>query len=93
MKQMQLTNWEAVKIGFFFSAGVAFLLLMIWPASRYFTVFAVPSTIMVFPPSIIGALVGKFLSKTRQGAWLGAAITIFLFGWWLYIIAANVPLD
>jgi|RhiMetdeSRZDD1v2_1073273.scaffolds.fasta_scaffold13356_11 hypothetical protein len=94
MKQKQLTNnWEAAKIGLVLSAGVSFLLFIIWPASWYFTIFATNALIIVFLFGITGALIGKFLSKTRQGAWFGAAIMIFLLWWWLYTIASNVPLD
>lgn len=46
MKQRQLTNWEAAKIGLLLSTGVAFLLLIIWPASLYFTVFATNAMII-----------------------------------------------
>ena len=93
MKQRQLTNWEATKIGLLFSAGVALLLLMIWPASLYFTVFATNAMIIVFLFGVTGALAGKFLSRSRKGAWLGAAIMIFLLWWWLYTIASKLPLD
>ncbi|MEP7133375.1 MAG: hypothetical protein ABI904_00440 [Chloroflexota bacterium] len=93
MKQSHLTNWEAAKIGLLLSAGVAFLLFIIWPASLSFTVFGTNAMIIVFLFGITGALIGKFLLKTRKGAWFGAAIMIFLLGWWLYIIASNTPLD
>jgi hypothetical protein len=94
MKQKQLTNnWEAAKIGFVLSAGVAFLLFIIWPASWHFTIFATNALIIVFLFGITGALIGKFLSKTRKGAWFGAAIMIILLWWWLYTIASNVSLD
>ena len=94
MKQNQLTNnWEVAKIGLVLSAGVAFLLFIIWPASWHFTIFATNALIVVFLFGITGALVGKFLSRTRKGAWFGAAIMIFLLWWWLYTIASNVPLD
>jgi hypothetical protein len=73
MKQRQLTNWEAAKIGLLLSAGVAFLLLIIWPASWYFTIFATNALIIVFLFGITGALIGKFLSRTRKGAWFSAA--------------------
>lgn len=93
MKQSLLTNWEATKIGLVLSAGVAFLLFIIWPASWSFTIFATNALIIVFLFGIIGALIGRFLSKTRQGAWVGAGIMILLLGWWLYMIASNAPLD
>ena len=93
MKQSLLTNWEAAKIGLLLSAGVAFLLLIILPASWHFSVFGTNAFIIVFLFGITGALIGKFLSRTRKGTWFGAAIMIFLLGWWLYIIASNVPLD
>ena len=93
MRQNLLTNWEATKIGFVFSAGVAFLLFIIWPASLSFTIFATNALIIVFLFGITGALIGKSLSKTRQGAWFGAAIMILLLGWWLYTIASNASLD
>ena len=93
MKQSQLTNWEAAKIGLLLSAGVAFLLFIIWPASLSFTVFGTNAVIIVFLFGITGALVGKFLSKNRKGAWSGAVIMILLLGWWLYTIASNAPLD
>jgi hypothetical protein len=93
MKQRQLTNWEAAKIGLVLSAAVAFLLFMIWPASWHFTIFATNALIVVFLSGITGALLGKLLSKTRKGAWFGAGIMIFLLGWWLYTIASNVPVD
>ena len=92
MKQRQLTNWEAAKIGLLLSAGVAFLLI-IWPDSRYFTIFGVNAMIVVILFGITGALAGRFLSRTRKGAWLGAGITLLLLFWWLYTIASNVPLD
>jgi hypothetical protein len=93
MKQRQLTNWEAAKIGLLLSAGVAFLFVIIWPASRGFTIFGTSAVIVVLAFGIAGALLGKFLSRTRKGAWLGATITIFVLFLWLYRIASNVPLD
>ena len=93
MKQRQLTNWEAAKIGLLLSASVAFLFLIIRPDSRYFTIFSVNAMIVVILFSIIGALAGRFLSRTWKGAWLGTGITLFLLFWWLYTIASNVPLD
>jgi uncharacterized membrane protein YfcA len=93
MKQRQLTNWEATRIGFFLSAGVAGLLLIIWPASRNFTIFATNAIIIVFLFGIIGALFGKYLSRTRTGAWLGAAFLILLLFSWLYKIASTSPID
>ena len=93
MKQSLLTNWEAIKIGLVFSAGVVFLLFVIWPASLSFTIFATNTVIIVLLCGITGALAGKFLSRTRKGAWYGAAIMIFLLGWLLYTIATNVTLD
>jgi hypothetical protein len=93
MKQIQLTNWATAKIGLLLSAGIAFLLLMIWPASRYLTVFGTNAMILVLPLGITGALVGKFLSRTWQGAWFGAAVVIFLWCWWIYTLASNLPLD
>jgi len=94
MKQKQLTNnWEAAKIGLVLSAGVAFLLFILWPASWYFTIFDTNALIIVFLFGITGALIGKFLSRTRKGAWFGSAIMIFLLWWWLYTIASNAPLD
>jgi uncharacterized membrane protein len=47
MKQRQLTNWGAAKIGLLLSAGVAFLFLIIWPASRYFTIFGTNAVMVV----------------------------------------------
>lgn len=47
MKQTQLTHWEATKIGLVLSAGAAFLLLLIWPASHYVTVFGTTAMIIV----------------------------------------------
>lgn len=93
MKQTKLTNWEAAKIGLLLSAGVAFLLLIFWPASRYFTIFSVNAMVVVILFGSTGALAGRFLSRTRNGAWWGAGITLFLLFWWLYTIASNVPLD
>ena len=93
MKQIQLTNWEAAKIGLLLSAGVAVLSLIIRPDSLYFTIFSVNAMIVVTLFGITGALVGRFLSRTRKAAWLGAGITLLLLFWWLYTIASNVPLD
>jgi len=93
MKQTQLTQWEAIKIGLLLSAGVTFLSLIIRPDSRYFTIFSVNAMIVVILLGITGALAGRFLSRTWKGAWLGAGITLFLLFWWLYTIASNVPLD
>lgn len=93
MEQRQLTNWEAAKIGSLFSAGVAGLLLIIWPASRYFTIFATNAVIIVFLFGLTGAFFGKYLSRTRTGAWVGAALLILLLFWWLYSIASTSPLD
>ncbi len=93
MKQTQLSNWEAAKIGLLLSAGVTFLSLIIRPDSWYFTIFSVNAMIIVILFGITGALTGRFLSRTQKGAWLGAGITLFLLFWWLYTIASNVPLD
>ena len=93
MKQTQLTQWEAIKIGLLLSAGVTFLSLIIRPDSRYFTIFSVNAMIVVILFGLTGALSGRLFSRTRKGAWLGAGITLFLLFWWLYTIASNVPLD
>ena len=93
MKPTQLTHWEPIKIGLLLSAGVTFLSLIIQPDSWYFTIFGVNAMIVVILFGITGALSGRFLSRTRKGAWLGAGITLFLLFWWLYTIASNVPLD
>lgn len=93
MKQIQVTHWEAAKIGLLLSPGVAVLALIIRPDSWYFTIFGVNAMIIVLLFSIIGALSGRFLLRTRRGAWLGAGITLSLLFWWLYTIASNVPLD
>ena len=94
MKQTQLTNnWEAVKIGLAFSAGVALLLFILSPTILHVTIFATNALIVVFLFGITGALLGKLLSRTRQGAWLGAVLMLILLGWWLYFIASNTPLD
>ena len=93
MKQGQLTNWAATKIGLLLSAGVTVLSLMIQPDSWHFTIFGVNAMIIVFLFGIAGALLGRLLSRTRKGAWLGAGITLFLLFWSLYTIASNVPLD
>jgi hypothetical protein len=93
MKQTQLTHWEAARIGLLLSAGVTFLSLIIQPDSWYFTIFGVNAMIIVFLFGITGALSGRFLSRTRKGAWLGAGITLFLLFWWLYTVASNVLLD
>ncbi|MBI5950612.1 MAG: hypothetical protein HY865_03045 [Chloroflexi bacterium] len=93
MKQSQPTSWGAIKIGFVFSAGIALLSFIIWPASLSFTIFAINAQIIIFLFGIIGALIGTFLSRTRQGAWFGSGIMILLLGLWLYMIAFNTPLD
>ena len=94
MRQNQLTNnWDAAKIGLIVSTGFAILLFIIEPASWGFTIFATNSLIIVFLFGITGALIGKLLSKTRQGAWFGAGIMILLLGLWLYTIAVNTPLN
>lgn len=93
MKQIQLTNWGATKIGLLLSAGVAMLSLIIQPNSLYFTIFGVNAMIVVFLFGIIGALLGRFLARTRKGAWLGTGITLFLLFGWLYTIVSNVHLD
>ena len=93
MKQGQLTDWGATQIGLLLSAGVAILSSIIQPDSWHFTIFGVNAMIIVFLFGITGALVGRLLSKTRKGAWLGAGITLFLLFWWLYTIASDVPLD
>jgi cytochrome c biogenesis protein CcdA len=93
MKHSQLTNWEAIKIGLVFSAGIALLLFMIHPAILHIKIFAMnaPITLLLF--GIAGAFIGKFLSKSRQGTWLGAGVMILLLGLWLYVLASNPPLD
>jgi len=93
MKLNLLTNWEATKIGLAFSAGVAFLLFILSPTILQVTIFAMNGLIVIFLFGITGALLGKLLSRTRQGAWLGAVIMLILLGWWLYTIASNTPLD
>ncbi len=93
MKQIQLTNWEAAKIGLILSAAVSFLFLIIRPDSWRFTIFSVNAIIVVALFGIVGALVGRVLSKTRKGTWLGAGGTLVLLFWWLYAIASNVLLD
>ncbi len=93
MKNGQLTNWEAAKIGFIVSAGVAILSFIIWPGIWYFTIFAINAVIIIFLFGVAGALAGRFLSKPRMGAWLGAGIMLLLLGWLLYTVASNVTLD
>ena len=93
MKQIQSTNWEAAKIGLLLSAGVSFLFLVICSDSWHFTIFRVNAIFVVALFGIAGALVGRFLSKTRKGIWLGAGIALVLLFWWLYTIASNAQLD
>jgi len=93
MKQLQLTNWDATKIGFLLSAGVAVLSLIIRPESWSFTIFGVNALIIVFVFGITGALFGRLFTRTRKGTWLGAGITLFLLFSWLYTIASKVSLD
>ena len=93
MKQVQLTKWEATKIGLLLSASVAILSLIIRPDSWQFTIFGINAMIIVFLFAVTGALLGRFLLRTRKGTWFGAGITLILLFSWLYTIASNVPLD
>jgi cytochrome c biogenesis protein CcdA len=94
MKQNQgIHNWEAAMIGLVFSAGIAFLLFILWPALLHVIIFATNALTIVLLFGITGALIGKSVSGTRRGAWFGAGIVIILLGWWLYTIASNAPLD
>jgi hypothetical protein len=76
-----LTNWEAAKIGLLLSAGVSFLFLIIRPDDWRFTIFSVNAIIVVVLFGIVGALIGRALSKTRKGTWLGGAVTLVLLFW------------
>jgi VIT1/CCC1 family predicted Fe2+/Mn2+ transporter len=91
--EQQLTNWEAAGMGVLLAVGAALLLLMILPASGYFALFVILALILGFPLGITGALLGKLLTKTRNGTWLGAAIMIVLGCWWINSVAARLPLD
>jgi hypothetical protein len=93
MKQIQLASWDATKIGLLLSAGISFLFLIVRPDSLHFTIFGVNAIIIVTLFGIVGALVGRFLSRTRKGSWLGAGLTLVLLFWWLYTIASNAQLD
>ncbi len=93
MKPNLFTYWEATKIGFSFSAGVTLLLLIFWPVSMSFKIFAMNAPVIIFLFGITGALLGKLLAKTRKGIWFGAGIMLLLLGLWLYSIAINTPLD
>ena len=88
-----LTNWEAVESGGLLALGVALLLLMLLPASGYFFPFVIVAMILVFPFSIIGALLGKLLLRTRTGIWWGAVILIMLEFWWLSSNSAYLVLS
>ena len=93
MKQIQLASWDATKIGLLLSAGITFLFLIVHPDSLHFTIFGVNAIIIVALFGIVGALVGRFLSRNQKGAWLGAGLTLVLLFWWLYTIASNAQLD
>jgi hypothetical protein len=93
MKQIQLASWDATKIGLLLSAGITFLFLIVRPDSWHFTIFGVNAIIIVALFGIVGEMAGRFPSRTRKGAWLGAGITLVLLFWCLYTIASNAQLD
>jgi hypothetical protein len=93
MQPRQLTPKESIQIGGLLSALVVGLLLVLWPASLSFSVFATNAVVILFLFGLAGALFGGYVLKTRTGAWIGALSLILLLFWWLYRIAVTSPLD
>jgi hypothetical protein len=85
MKDKELTSVEAVVVGFIVFAIV------------YVATYFLPPLIVIsfligtsLPLSIIGALAGRYLSKSHAGVWVGAILGVILaFGLFILVAAAS----
>lgn len=91
MKEKHLTNGEAVGIGCIVSIGAFTVALVLfgWYMNFVFQIFIRTA----FPLIIIGAFIGKYLTSTRVGTWLGAALGAILGYWWFFSIASKLTPD
>jgi hypothetical protein len=92
MKEKHLTNWGAIGIGCIVFIGASILMFLL-PVSVYFLYVINIFIMAVLPLSIIGALTGKYFSKTRTHVWIGAVLGAILGLWLFFSIASNMALD
>ena len=82
----QLSYLVTIGIGCLFPVGIiviGLVLLPLLPGSVYFLPCVVIGFLMAIPLSLLGALLGKILTKTGMGAWMGALVIVFLGIVWL----------
>lgn len=84
MEETQISNRETVRIGCLVSVGVLIIGLLMLPASGYFFLCVIVYIISAFPLSLVGALIGKLLTKTQLGVWIGALVVVSLGCAWLF---------
>ena len=92
MEKKDLTYAQAAGIGFIVSIGVSLIPFFLAP-DLYFKYALYTFMAAALPLSIIGALIGKFISKTQAGIWLGALLGIILAFLWFITIWSGLVFD
>ena len=82
MAEKQISNRETLGIGCMVSLGVLALGLLTLPGSGYFFPCVIFYILAALPLSLVGAVLGKILTKTQMGIWIGALVGVSLgFAW------------
>ena len=92
MAEKDLTNWQAVGIGCLVAIGASVLVFLL-PFSVYFLQFMIRFVTFAFPLSIIGAVIGRYISRSRLGSFVGAVLVVVVEFWLIFSFAAMLPLD
>jgi len=70
-------------LGCLFPVGILVIGLLLLPGSGYLYSCVIIGILLVIPLSLLGALLGKILTKTGMGAWMEALVIVFLGIVWL----------
>jgi hypothetical protein len=92
MEKKVLTYGQAIGIGCVIFIGVSLVAFLLAP-DVYFMYALYTFMAAALPLSIIGALIGKFISKTQTGIWLGALLGIILAFLWFISIVSGLVFD
>jgi len=79
----QVSYVATIGIGCLFPVGIILIGLLVLPVSGYFFPCVITGIILAIPLSLLGALLGKILTNTGMGAWMGALVIVFLGIVWL----------
>jgi hypothetical protein len=92
MEENDFTNWQAIGIGCLVAIGAS-VLVFLMGFSVYFLPFMEMFVAIAFPLSIIGAMIGRYISRTWIASLLGAMVVVILEFFLIFSTASKLPLD